>query len=512
MRWQRGGELRDPPKLQQVHHRILFLLDRLAERRIASAHRLTPTELQACRTVGLQHYASLGFYRGASVLWDALAADEDLSDPSPAEQLLLLYTIRQSAIGIFWPDEQQIDLKNQSIDHGSAKEIDRMIERGGSLGALLLHAEAPPKQALIVRWVTEILASAQRVDDLERWLRDQLGVELHFPDAGAAWTDPALTSAVVRMWRGRGELGKMIGFYHAAVEPSGEMCSRRTPFGFFSPAASLPTGETRAETYAPHLPVTTRTFHDLIASSVACDRIHLALHFLTQVVERAEAYAAHLAHLSADAKGAPPTPPLRLQPATYQALIGPLFKKRRSTQLKAARKLAQRALESVVVELEWYHHRAAHRTSSARSEEREEWARLLEVLVPRSATEGYRSLELAVFRPVLALRSQAEDAGEGGELVVAQERVAFLGRSLRHGLRLVDRLDKMFERVELTRRIARERALVKWLERRKQKGLVPRVKWKKRESQVGGMELKIERAIERVEKLVEDRRVGRLTS
>ncbi|KAH9816533.1 hypothetical protein DFH28DRAFT_1056271 [Melampsora americana] len=530
IRWKRGGELHQLKKIEQIHHRILFLLDRLAERKSNPIEESLPSifELQICRTAILEHYASLGYYRGGSLVWDILH-DNCLPAPTATDQVLLLYCIRQNMIGLCWSDERTSKSYGTSsststslpqADSGSPKEIEKMIDRAIQIATNLLQEPTTlgtKAESLIIRWSTEILACASQVDKLEDWLRTQLGIELRYPDSGSHWLDGSITSAVIRMWRSQSELGRMITFYQAAVEPSQEMQDRlakkENDLNFFSSVPhSIPIPNTEEVVnqerkiekteYVADLPMTTRAYHDLITACVQSDRIHLALHFLTQAVERTEAYVTHLSSIPTNSKTKPPKPPLRLQPDTYQILIRHLCRKRRNTQLQTVQALSQRLLESIVKELEWYHLHS--RYLSEISSQGDQWDGLLENLIPKNQTEdqiqeGYRGLEIEVFKPRFEIKriNQSKTLDMSSiDLKVSKERISFLGKTLRHTIKLNERLDRMILRVKEARQIRWELSQLNSIQ-------------KKLEGEGEGrkerFEKKMKKCQDRIDRLVKDR-------
>ncbi|EGG04052.1 uncharacterized protein MELLADRAFT_65040 [Melampsora larici-populina 98AG31] len=531
IRWKRGGELNQPKKIEQIHLRIIFLLDRLAERKSNSLEGSLPStfKLSICRTAILEHYASLGFYRGGSLVWDILN-DNGLPAPTATDQVLLLYCIRQNMIGLSWPDERPSKPYGTSpststslpqADSGSPKEIERMIDRAIQIATQLLSEPTTlgtKAESLIIRWSTEILACASQVDKLEDWLRTQLGIELRYPDSGSHWLDGSITSAVIRMWRSQGELGKMITFYQAAVEPSKEMKARlekkNNDLNFFSSVPhSIPIPTTGEEViqekpvekieYVTELPITTRTYHDLITACVQSDRIHLALHYLTQAIERTEAYVTHLSTIPTNTKTKPPKPPLRLQPDTYQILIRHLCRKRRNTQLQTVQALSRRLLESIVKEIEWYHLHSKH--LSEISSQGDQWDGLLENIIPKNQTEdqiqeGYRGLEIEVFKPRFEIeriyQSKALDL-TSTNLKVSKERISFLGKTLRHTIKLNERLNTMILRVKEARQIRWELSQLNSIQKK--------VKEVEEEGQKGRFEKKLKKCQDRIDRMVKER-------
>lgn len=531
IRWRRGGELHQPKKVEQIHHRIIFLLDRLAERQSNSSEDSLPSgfELQICRTAILEHYASLGFYRGGSLVWDILN-DNCLPAPTATDQVLLLYCIRQNMIGLCWPDARpskpygtssSTSTSAPQADSGSPKEIERMIDRAIQIATQLLSNPTTlgtKAESLIIRWSTEILACAAQVEKLEEWLRTQLGIELRYPDSGSHWVDGSITSAVIRMWRSQGEFGKMITFYQAAVEPSQEMVDRlekkNNEINFFSSVPhSIPIPNTveevheertiEATEYVKELPITTRTYHDLITACVQSDRIHLALHFLTQAIERTEAYVTYLSSLPTNWKTKPPKPPLRLQPDTYQILIRHLCRKRRNTQLQTVQALSQRLLESIVKELEWYHLHSKYLSDIG--SQGNEWDGLLQNIIPKNQTEdqiqeGYRGLEIEVFKPrfeIQRIHPPKRSEVTSIDLKVSKERISFLGKTLRHTIKLNERLDTMIIRVKEARQIRWELSQLNAIQKK--------VKEEEAEGKKEGFEKKLKKCQDRIDRLVKDR-------
>ncbi|KAG0147058.1 hypothetical protein CROQUDRAFT_670747 [Cronartium quercuum f. sp. fusiforme G11] len=249
----------------------------------------------------------------------------------------------------------------------------------------------------IIRWITEILATKGKIKELESWLRDQFGIELHFPDLGSSWNDGIITSSIIRMYKERNELEKMITFYHAATEPSFKMLERSLN-----------------ENHKFHYSIVpTRVFHDLIHASVKSNKPHLALHFLTEAINKSESEL-KLKPLIGHR--------LRLQPDTFNLLIKYLSRKRRDTQLLTLQTLVNRLLQINLIELEQFPKEFINKIKSDSVEE----------------------LESLIYRPFKP---------ESDQDLINFERCTFLIRSIKYTLIIRNRLNKLINNANQVRSI-----------------------------------------------------------
>ncbi|CAH7690189.1 expressed protein [Phakopsora pachyrhizi] len=585
------------------HQQILYILDRIYE----SINRFESYQLERFHTLCLKKYVNLGYYDGAEIVWDMLITKRKSPDSSTngttIDQLLMIASIHKDLV-----IRTQDRIKNQTVLESdpsaplvtqsqqknirSKKQIRRMISLAADLGNGLLKIDCEQDDAKssqvsnrtrgwIIRSISEILCSQGEISKLQDWLKVHLGIDLQYPDSGSTLDDPKINSGIVEMYKTLGDLSRMVLIYYAAREPSLEMIRRTKTMrgknrrnklqGYFDSALSFENdnssnlnqtakqeddqvdtqldGHSVLNQRKTHV-ILTKTYHDLIETSVEANRAHLAIHFLREAIENFD-----------------------------------LIKKKRSYQLSQVRGLTERLVGLILVELDWIrdlserrikfienHYKRCHKSSSSQSsrvdaegllsrslglinsEEKYRWEDLLRSIVPTQDSEQQRidnqvlekmlfsdqsytqkfefeeeyskqeyllkaskdqyrqdssgtsdqpSTSFSLDKLVKQKTSMEEDALMR-KFMRLKERVNFLTKSLKQSIELINNLQPIINRLKLDRSIRFERSLIK-VTHEKQKRLQQAVSEHKEEGR-GGTYEKIERIKDRIRGKVDEKR------
>ncbi|CAH7675675.1 hypothetical protein BY996DRAFT_4348781 [Phakopsora pachyrhizi] len=473
------------------HQQILYILDRIYE----SINRFESYQLERFHTLCLKKYVNLGYYDGAEIVWDMLITKRKSPDSSTngttIDQLLMIASIHKDLVirtqdriknQTVLESDPSAPLVNQSQQKNirSKKQIRRMISLAADLGNGLLKIDCEQDDAKssqvsnrtrgwIIRSISEILCSQGEISKLQDWLKIHLGIDLQYPDSGSTLDDPKINSGIVEMYKTLGDLSRMVLIYYAAREPSLEMIRRTKTMrgknrrnklqGYFDSALSFENdnssnlnqtakqeddqvdtqldGHSVLNQRKTHV-ILTKTYHDLIETSVEANRAHLAIHFLREAIENFDQDLKRFSNgiknsfkgsieelkdvVEEDFLKVPDLRSiLRLQPSNYSSLIRYLIKKKRSYQLSQVRGLTERLVGLILVELDWIrdlserrikfienHYKRCHKSSSSQSsrvdaegllsrslglinsEEKYRWEDLLRSIVPTQDSEQQR--------------------------------------------------------------------------------------------------------------------------